>query len=69
MQKPTTGLELRLERVALDVKVKDVAAAMGAPASSVSRLEKMRQVTEASAARYRDALARCAAVATSEVAA
>lgn len=64
-----TGMELRLERVAADVKAKDLAEAMGTVPSSVSRLERARIVTDKAAQRYRDALARCATVATGRTAA
>lgn len=64
-----TGKELELERRALDVKVKDLAAAMGSRSSRVSQIESQRLVTPEMARRYRDALATFATVATSPEAA
>lgn len=62
----TTGLDLKLRRVALDVKGKDVAAAMGVAASYVSRLENQRSVTDEQAERYVGALDMCATKSTRE---
>jgi len=58
-----TGKELELERVALDVKVGELARAMGyRHPSSISQIEAQRVVTPGTAQRYREALATFAAV-------
>lgn len=54
---PATGLELRLMRVAADVRVGDLATAMGISSGSLSRIEGSRRVTEKAARRYVTALA------------
>lgn len=54
---PTTGKELELRRVAADVRVSDLAAAMGIQPSGVSSLENRRRITEKAARRYVAALA------------
>lgn len=53
------GMTLKLERVAADVSVKDVAAQMGISASRLSRIEDDPSLTERMVGRYRDALQRC----------
>jgi len=60
-----TGHDLRVMRVTADVRMKDLATAMGVPASSVSRLENSRRVTERMRTKYVAALA---TFATSETA-
>lgn len=55
----TTGMTLKLERVAADVAVKDVAAQMGISASRVSRIEDDPGLTDRMVLRYRDALSMC----------
>lgn len=57
-----TGMDLKLKRVAADVKAKDLADAMGVTDSRVSRIESSRTVTEDAAARYLAALATLATV-------
>ncbi len=51
-----TGMDLKLRRVAADVKLKDLANAMGVTDSRVSRVEGSRVVTDEAAAKYLDAL-------------
>lgn len=63
-----TGKELELERRSLDVKVSDLATAMGRAPSRVSQIEAQRYVTPRMAQRYREALATFATVATTEAA-
>lgn len=53
-----------MERVLLDVRTKDLAAAMGTRSSHVSQIESSRYVTDRMAERYREALATFATVAT-----
>lgn len=52
-----TGHDLRVMRVTADVRVKELADAMGVPASSVSRLENSRRVTDRMREKYVAALA------------
>ena len=52
-----SGLDLKVERTKRDVKLIDLAKAMGRQASSVSRLESSRRVTDKAAAAYLEALA------------
>lgn len=59
-----TGKDLKLQRVAADVRVKDLATAMGVTDSRVSRIENSRIVTEDAAAKYVTALATLATNAT-----
>jgi transcriptional regulator with XRE-family HTH domain len=59
-------MTLKLERVAADVAVKDVAAQMGISASRLSRIEDDPNLTERMVARYREALERCRTSGTSE---
>lgn len=53
----TTGLELRLERVAHRVKLQDLAARMGRSRATVHRYEGQAVVDPTAAAEYRKALA------------
>ena len=66
--RPTTGRDLELERTKLGVQVQELAGAMGAPSSTVSRIENSIRVTPAAEKRYRDALATFATVPTPDVA-
>lgn len=52
-----TGIDLKVRRVAADVRLKDLAAVMGVSDSRVSRIEGSRQVTDDAAERYLRALA------------
>lgn len=61
---PTTGLDLKLERTALRVSVKEMALAMGVSAAQISNIESRHVVTDRAAARYREALATLPTVAT-----
>ena len=54
---PTTGQELRLLRIAADVRQIDLAAVMQIKSSGVSALENRRKVTPKAAERYVTALA------------
>jgi plasmid maintenance system antidote protein VapI len=64
-----SGKELQLERVRLDVRVGELAEAMGyTHGSGVTQIESQRRVTPRMAARYREALATFATVATGEAA-
>ena len=54
---PVTGHDLRVLRVAADVRTKELAEAMGVLASTVSRLENSRRVTDRMRERYVAALA------------
>lgn len=58
-----TGLDLKLRRVAADVKAKDLALVMGVTDSRISRIENSRTVTDDAAARYLAALETLATVA------
>ncbi len=53
----TTGMELRLERVAQRVSIKDLAARMGRSKPTVHRYEGQAIVDSRAAAEYRQALA------------
>lgn len=55
----TSGKDLKLQRVAADVKVKDLASAMGVTDSRISRIENSRIVTPDAEARYLAALTTC----------
>lgn len=57
-----TGLDLKLRRVAADVKARDLASALGVSDSRISRIENSRIVTEEAAGRYLRALATLATV-------
>jgi hypothetical protein len=61
---PTSGLDLRLERVAARVKIKDLAAAMDRHRATVIGYEKAGAVEPEVAAQYREALATLRDVAT-----
>jgi transcriptional regulator with XRE-family HTH domain len=52
-----TGLSLKLQRVARDVKAQDLAARMNVSNSTVSRIESSRVVSDERAAAYLAALA------------
>jgi transcriptional regulator with XRE-family HTH domain len=52
-----TGKDLKLKRVAADLRVKELAAAMGVSDSRISRLENSRVVTDDARERYLAALA------------
>lgn len=60
-----TGMDLKLQRVAADVKAKDLAAAMGVTDSRVSRIENSRLVTPEAEQRYLIALHTCVTKSTS----
>lgn len=55
----TTGIELKLLRVAADVQAKDLAAVMGVTSSRIGHIEKSRVVTDEARARYLAALDTC----------
>ncbi len=63
-----TGKDLKLRRVAADIKVKDIANAMGVTDSRVSRIENSRIVTPEAEARYLDALYTCVTKSTGQAA-
>lgn len=63
----TTGKELQLKRIAMDVDTKDVARAMGVLVSRISHIEGSRKVTDKAAARYLAALATFGTVPTVSV--
>jgi transcriptional regulator with XRE-family HTH domain len=63
----TTGKQLQLRRIALDVTASDLAAVIGVPPSSVSRWENARRVTDKAAARYLEALATFGTIPTVDV--
>lgn len=52
-----TGKDLKLRRVTADVRVKDLAAAMGVSDSRISHIENSRVLTEDTIVRYVTALA------------
>lgn len=52
-----TGMDLKLQRVARQVKATDLAARMGVSRSYLSQLESRYAVQPDAASRYRDALA------------
>lgn len=52
-----TGKDLKLQRVAADVRVNELAVAMGVSASRISRIENSRVVTDDARSRYVTALA------------
>jgi transcriptional regulator with XRE-family HTH domain len=54
-----SGKDLKLRRVDADVKVKDLAAAMGVTDSRISRIENSRTVTPDAITRYLTALSTC----------
>lgn len=55
--KPVSGKDLRLMRVAADVRATDLAAVMGIQPSGVSAIESRRIVTEKAYTKYVTALA------------
>lgn len=55
-----TGMDLRLKRVAADVKARQVADEIGVSAALVSRWEMSRNVSDEAAERYLAALAKIA---------
>lgn len=57
MRERTSGLSLRLQRIARDVKAVDLAAAMGVTPGWVSRIESRRLVPDDSVQKYLTALA------------
>ena len=64
-----SGLDLRVMRVRADVKAIDLARAMNAQPSAVSRIETSRTVTDKAWARYTEALATLTTAATPKEAA
>lgn len=54
-----TGMELRLQRIAADVRVKELAAAMGVTPSRISYIESRRYPTVEATDRYLAALDTC----------
>lgn len=65
---PTTGLDLKLKRVAKRVRVTDLATRMGVGHPRVSHIEGSALVTDDAARRYLDALATFDDVVTEAVA-
>lgn len=63
---PTTGLDLKLERTARRISVKEMALAMGVSAARISNIESRHVVTDRAASRYREALATLPTVTTSQ---
>ena len=61
----TSGMDLRLERVAAHVKLKDLAAAMGLHRATVARYEGLAVVPDGIAWEYRKTLATFREVAVS----
>lgn len=55
----TSGMDLKLRRVAADVKTGDLANAMKVTASRVGHIEKSRIVTPEAEAKYLAALSTC----------
>jgi transcriptional regulator with XRE-family HTH domain len=55
----TTGLDLKVKRVAADVRLKDVAHEMGVTVSRASHIESSRLVTDVALERYLRALDTC----------
>lgn len=53
----TSGLDLKLERVAADVRTQDLAEAMGVHPSRITYLEGRRVITPKAETQYREALA------------
>jgi transcriptional regulator with XRE-family HTH domain len=60
-----TGRDLKLKRVGADVRVKELAVAMGVSDSRISRLENSRIVTDDARSRYLAALATLTTIVTS----
>lgn len=65
---PVTGLSLKVERTRQRVKATQIADAMGVSKSRVSVIEREQFPSPQIVARYRAALATCAANPTSEAA-
>ena len=63
-----TGLELKLRRISLDVKAKDLATALGRTSAYVSRIEARRVVAPDVASEYLSALATLSTVTTPQTA-
>jgi transcriptional regulator with XRE-family HTH domain len=61
----TTGLSLKVQRVGADVRLKDLATAMGVTDSRISRIEASRTVTPEAEVRYLQALRTCITKSTS----
>ena len=61
----TTGLDLKLHRVAARLKQHQVAAIMGVSPSRVAAIERESVVTDATAERYRKAVETCGTFRTS----
>lgn len=53
----TTGKDLKLRRIALDVQTGELAERIGVPPSTISRWESGRRVTDKAAVRYLTGLA------------
>lgn len=64
---PTSGLDLRLERVAARVKLKDLAARMQRDRRTVARYEGLAVVDADVVAEYREGLATFNEVATNAI--
>ncbi len=62
--RPTTGLDLKLARIARRVKLVTLAESMGLDHSTLSKLEARAIVSDEQARRYREALATFPDVAT-----
>lgn len=60
-----TGIDLKLRRVAADVKAKEIASLMGVSQSRVSRIENSRVISEDVRDRYLTALDTCSTKSTS----
>lgn len=54
-----TGHELKVERVSVRVKAKDLAAQMGVSGSRLSHLEREQYPSAEMVVRYREALVQC----------
>lgn len=65
---PTTGMDLRLRRTRADVKVKDLADALGVVPSRVSAIERSPAPRADTIVRYLAALDTCRTVPTSKAA-
>ena len=63
MSNITTGMDLKLQRVEMRVRVSDLAAAMGVTHGRVSQIENQASVTAQTRRRYLEALATFAHVA------
>jgi transcriptional regulator with XRE-family HTH domain len=65
---PSTGMDLRLRRVRANVKVKDLADAMGVVPSRISAIERSPAPRPDTIVRYLSALDTCRTVPTSKAA-